>query len=47
SKEKQKLWERVVEIWNEIGFDAINKLYESMPKRIVAVIEAEGGYTNY
>ncbi|CAG8809232.1 24459_t:CDS:2, partial [Cetraspora pellucida] len=47
SKEKQKLWERVIEIWNEIGWNTINKLYESMSKRIAAIIEAKGGYTEY
>ena len=34
-------------VWKNIGVDYLEKLYESMPRRIQAVIDAEGGHTKY
>jgi transposase len=35
------------EEWRNIGQWRINKLVESMPRRIQAVIDSRGGYTKY
>jgi transposase len=42
-----ELWERVVEEWNKIPPETCQKLIESMPRRIEAVIRAKGGHTKY
>ncbi len=42
-----ELWERIQKIWNEISLDSIKNLYNSMPRRIEAVIEAKGKWTKY
>ena len=42
-----ELWERVVEEWNEISLEVCQNLIESMPRRINAVIKANGGHTKY
>ena len=39
-----ELWERVAEEWNEIPSEVCQRLIESMPRRIAAVIKAKGGY---
>jgi transposase/DDE superfamily endonuclease len=35
------------ELWHEQGMELINKLIESMPKRVAAVIAGKGGHTKY
>ena len=47
SKGVYELWERVVEEWNGIPSETCQRLIESMPNRIQAVIKAKGGYTKY
>ena len=42
-----QLWGRVEEEWNKIPPEVCQKLIESMPKRIKAVIQAKGGHTKY
>ena len=42
-----ELWDRVVEEWNNISPETCQKLIESMPRRIQAVIRANGGHTDY
>lgn len=42
-----ELWERVAEEWNGITPETCQKLIESMPRRIQAVIKAKGGHTKY
>ena len=42
-----ELWERVEEQWNKIPAAECQKLIESMPRRVQAVIKAKGGYTKY
>jgi hypothetical protein len=39
------LWEALVEEWGNIEDDYITKLYESMPDRIQALLEAKGAHT--
>ena len=46
-KDVYELWERLVEEWNGIPVEACQKLIESMPRRIQAVIRAKGGHTDY
>jgi DDE superfamily endonuclease len=42
-----ELWERVEEEWNKILPETCQKLIESMPRRVQAVIKAKGGHTKY
>lgn len=44
---KEELWERVVQSWEKIHQDVCQKLIESLPRRIAAVIRARGGHTKY
>jgi len=46
-KEMEELWRRIEEEWNKILAEVCQKLIESMPRRIEAVIKAKGGYTKY
>ncbi|KAF8451768.1 hypothetical protein BGX38DRAFT_1091343, partial [Terfezia claveryi] len=41
---KRKHWQ---EIWKEIPESLLESLYSSMPRRVAAVIKAEGWYTKY
>lgn len=47
SKGVFELWERVQKIWNEISPDVCMNLYESMPRRMEAVLKAKGKWTKY
>jgi hypothetical protein len=42
-----ELWERVQKEWDEIEPAVCQKLIESMPRRVEAVLKAKGGYTKY
>jgi DDE superfamily endonuclease len=42
-----ELWERVQVEWDRIPVEECQKLIESMPRRVQAVIRAKGGYTKY
>jgi hypothetical protein len=42
-----ELWERVQKVWEEIPKEECQKLIESMPRRLAAVIRAKGGHTKY
>lgn len=42
-----ELWERVQSIWNNISVEICRNLYNSMPRRIAAVIKAKGRWTKY
>ena len=41
------LKEAIKKAWNEFDVNILNRLVESMPDRIAAVIEAKGGNTKY
>ncbi|KIK72315.1 hypothetical protein PAXRUDRAFT_180909, partial [Paxillus rubicundulus Ve08.2h10] len=43
----EELWERVQVEWERISASECQKLIESMPRRVEAVIKAKGGYTKY
>jgi hypothetical protein len=34
-------------VWEELGPEVMDKLVESMPRRVAALIEARGWYTKY
>jgi len=42
-----ELWEEVLSILKAIPQEKILKLYESLPRRIEAVLEAQGSHTKY
>jgi hypothetical protein len=42
-----QLWERVATEWGKIAKEECQKLIESMPRRVAAVIKAKGGHTKY
>jgi hypothetical protein len=42
-----ELWERVEKEWEDIKAEECQRLIESMPRRVEAVIKAKGGYTKY
>ena len=42
-----ELWERVQVEWERIPVEECQKLIESMPRRIQAVLKSKGGYTKY
>ena len=46
-KSKEELWEVLQDAWNNIPQDYVQKLQESIPKRIKAVLDNNGGHTNY
>ena len=41
------LWEQVQAAWHTIPVSYLRQLYRSMPRRISAVLESEGGFTSY
>ena len=47
SKGVNELWERVAEEWDQITPETCQRLIESMPRRVQAVIKAKGGHTKY
>ena len=44
---KDKLWVRIQRIWNSLTQTDIQHLFDSMPRRIEALIAARGGHTKY
>ena len=42
-----ELWERAQTVWGNIEPEVCQKLIESMPQRLEAVIKAKGGHTKY
>jgi len=42
-----ELWDRVAKQWDEIPSETCQRLIESMPRRIDAVLKAKGGHTKY
>jgi len=43
----RELADAIIEAWNEIDVSTVRKLYDSIPKRILGVIENKGGPTKY
>ena len=46
-KGAHELWERVADEWDAITPETCQRLIESMPRRVQAVIKAKGGHTKY
>ncbi|GFS72053.1 transposable element Tcb1 transposase [Trichonephila clavipes] len=42
-----QLWQRVEAAWSAVPQEHIQSLYESMPRRVAAVISNNGGYSGY
>ncbi|GFV42341.1 HTH_Tnp_Tc3_2 domain-containing protein [Trichonephila clavipes] len=40
-----QLWQRVEAAWSAVPQEHIQSLYESMPRRVAAVISNNGGYS--
>jgi hypothetical protein len=46
-KNKEELWDKMQDIWNNIDVDTCIKLIETMPVRIKDMIKAKGGYIDW
>lgn len=46
-EDREELWRGVQAEWNNIPQEFIQNLYDSLPNRIQAVLEANGGHTKY
>ena len=46
-KGMEELWQRVEKEWDAIPASECQKLIESMPRRVAAVLKARGGYSKY
>jgi transposase len=44
---KEQLWQALEEEWYNFPMESLQKLYESMPRRIAALVKAKGGATKY
>ncbi|GFV76264.1 transposable element Tcb1 transposase [Trichonephila clavipes] len=42
-----QLWQRVEAAWSAVTQEHIQSLFESIPRRVVAVISYNGGYSDY
>ncbi|GFW14561.1 transposable element Tcb1 transposase [Trichonephila clavipes] len=42
-----QLWQRVEAAWSSVLQEHIQSLFESMPRRVAAVISNNGGYSGY
>ena len=47
AKGVHELWDRLDAEWNKIPAERCQRLIESMPRRLQAVIKAKGGHTKY
>jgi len=45
--DEDELWDCLCKEWNRVPISLIESLYESLPKRMQAVIQANGGVTKY
>ena len=46
-KVKKAIGKALIECWDALGDEVFDRLIESMPRRVAAVIKAEGWYTKY
>ncbi|GFW16926.1 transposable element Tcb1 transposase [Trichonephila clavipes] len=42
-----QFWQRVEAFWSSVTQEHIQRLFESMPRRVAAVISNNGGYSGY
>ncbi len=45
--DEESLWQELQKDWKDVSVNLIERLYESLPRRITAVVEAEGKNTKY
>ena len=43
----EEMWKRVCEVWYSVALTVQEELYNSMPRRIADLIEANGDATKY
>ena len=46
-RNKQEMMQTIEAVWNEVSMEQLQTLIASMPKRIKAVIAAQGGSTKW
>ncbi len=46
-RNKEELWVALQEEWANFPKPALDKLYQSMPSRVAALLKARGGHTKY
>jgi hypothetical protein len=46
-RNKEEMWVALQEEWANFPSAALDKLYESMPRRVAALLKARGGHTKY
>ena len=46
-RNKEQLEKAIIKEWDQIGDEVTRNLVESMPRRLEAVIKANGGHTKY
>ncbi|KAF8656388.1 hypothetical protein AX16_002574 [Volvariella volvacea WC 439] len=44
---KEEFWEALQEEWYLFSQEALDKLYESMPRHVASLLAARGGHTKY
>lgn len=44
---QEEMWAALQEEWDNFPQDKLDKLYESMPHRVAALVKAQGGHTKY
>ena len=44
---KDDLWNKIQQVWNEVDIEFCLKLIDTMPQRIADVLKASGGYTRW
>jgi hypothetical protein len=46
-RNKEEMWVALQEEWDNFPQSSLDKLYESMPRRVDALVEARGSHTKY
>jgi len=46
-RNKEEMWEALQEEWENFSQSSLDKLFESMPRRVGALVKARGGHTKY
>jgi hypothetical protein len=46
-RSRKELIEALEEEWKKLDIDVVNRLIDSMQRRLLAVIDAKGGLTHY
>jgi hypothetical protein len=43
----EELWHALQEEWYQVSASYITNLYESLPRRVLSLVQAKGGHTEY